>query len=306
VRVIGYRHQRTLAAPTEIEGVGFITGARVRVRLHPAGVDAGLVLCRTDDPTAPKIPALTSFVTGTQRRTTLGSPTRGVTLVEHLLAALAGLRVDNCTIEIDGPEPPGLDGSANGYVAAILAAGIIEQPSRRAIWAVSSPVIVSMGGATIGFHPVAENTELRISYHLNYGTIGPISRQSWTVEACPEHFVREIAGCRTFVTDAEAKALRAQGVGRHLTPADLLVFGPRGTIDNRLRFANEPARHKILDLFGDLALCGFALAGHVVAYRSGHALNVELARRLVSLAEAANLKAGCLKFPSRFAIARAA
>jgi UDP-3-O-acyl-N-acetylglucosamine deacetylase len=91
-----------------------------------------------------------------------------------------------------------------------------------------------------------------------------------------------------------------------LTPADLLVFGPRGTIDNRLRFANEPARHKILDLFGDLALCGFALAGHVVAYRSGHALNVELARRLVSLAEAANLKAGCLKFPSRFAIARAA
>ena len=143
VRVIGYRHQRTLAAPTEIEGVGFITGARVRVRLHPAGVDAGLVLSRTDDPTAPKIPALTSFVTGTQRRTTLGSPTRGVTLVEHLLAALAGLRVDNCTIEIDGPEPPGLDGSANGYVAAIVAAGIVEQPGRRPIWAVSSPVIVS-------------------------------------------------------------------------------------------------------------------------------------------------------------------
>jgi UDP-3-O-acyl-N-acetylglucosamine deacetylase len=216
------------------------------------------------------------------------------------------MRVDNCTIEIEGPEPPGLDGSANGFVAAIVAAGILEQPARRPIWTVSSPVVVSAGGATIGLHPSGDSTELRISYHLDYGTIGPIPRQSWTVDARPEQFAREIACCRTFVTDAEAKALSAQGVGKHLTPADLLVFGPRGPIDNRLRFANEPARHKVLDLIGDLALCGFDLAGHVVAYRSGHALNVELARRLVTLAESANLKAACFKFPSRFAVARAA
>ncbi|HEV3437684.1 MAG TPA: UDP-3-O-acyl-N-acetylglucosamine deacetylase [Gemmata sp.] len=306
VRVIGYRHQRTLAGPTDIEGVGFITGVRVRVRLYPATVNTGLVFCRTDDPTASKIPARTSFVTDTQRRTTLGSPPHGVTLVEHLLATLAGLRVDNCTIEINGPEPPGLDGSANGYVAAIVAAGVVEQPGRRPIWAVSAPIAVSAGGATISLHPATESTNLRMSYLLDYGMIGPIPRQSWTLDVRPDEFAREVAGCRTFVTHLEADALRAQGVGKHLTPADLLVFGSRGVIDNRLRFANEPARHKILDLIGDLALCGFDLAGHVVAYRSGHALNVELARRLTALAESSSLKPANFRFPTRTAIARAA
>jgi UDP-3-O-acyl-N-acetylglucosamine deacetylase len=148
--------------------------------------------------------------------------------------------------------------------------------------------------------------ELRISYLLDYGTVGPIPRQSCTLNVNPGEFVPGVAGCRTFVTEAEAEALRAQGIGKHLTPADLLVFGPRGVIDNRLRFANEPARHKILDLVGDLALCGFDLAGHAVAYRSGHALNVELARRLTFLAESSSLKAASLRFPTRTTIARAA
>ncbi|HEV3386858.1 MAG TPA: UDP-3-O-acyl-N-acetylglucosamine deacetylase [Gemmata sp.] len=306
MRVIGYRHQRTLATSTEVEGVGFVTGAHVRVRLRPAPINSGLVFRRLDDPAAPLIPARTNFVTGTLRRTTLGSPTQGVTLVEHLLAALAGLRVDNCTIEIDGPEPPGLDGSAKGYAAAIISAGMVQQPARRPIMAVSSPVTVAAGGATIGLHPPDESLELRISYLLDYGMFGPIPRQCWTLTACPEEFYREIAACRTFVTDVEAKALRAQGVGNHLTPADLLVFGPHGAIDNRVRFANEPARHKILDLIGDIALCGFDLAGHLVAYRSGHSLNVALAQRLTALADLSGESPGCLKFPNRFAVARAA
>jgi len=305
VRVIGYRHQRTLAAPTEIEGVGFITGVRVRVRLHPAAVNTGLVFCRTDTTSASRILAHTNFVTGTQRRTTLGPPACNVTLVEHLLATLAGLRVDNCAIEINGPEPPGLDGSANGYVDAVMDVGIVEQPGRRPIWSVPAPITVAVAGATISLHPATETTNLRISYLLDYGAIGPIPRQSWTLDVRPDAFVREVAGCRTFVTDLEAEALRAQGVGKHLTPADLLVFGSRGVIDNHLRFANEPARHKILDLIGDLALCGFDVAGHVVAYRSGHALNVELARRLNSLAESTS-KSASLKFPARTTVARAA
>ncbi len=306
MRVIGYRHQRALQSSVEIEGVGFVTGARVRVRLHPAPLNTGLVFWRSDDPTAPTIPARSALVSGTERRTTLGSPSQGVTLVEHLLSALAGLRVDNCTIEIDGPEPPGLDGSAKCYAEAIAAAGIVEQPGRHPIWAVASPVIVSTGGATIGIHPPTDAVDLRISYLLDYGTIGPIPRQAWTHDFRPDEFVRDIAPCRTFVTDKEAQALRAQGVGQHLTPADLLVFGPQGVIDNRLRFANEPARHKILDLIGDLALCGFELAGHVVAYRSGHALNVALARKLTALAESSTQNLTCLKFPSRLAIAQAA
>ena len=283
MRVVGYRYQRTLAVAAEIEGVGFVTGARVRVRFRPAAPHTGLVFRRTDRPAAPAVPARADRVTGTARRTTLGPPEHGVTLVEHLLATLAGLRVDNCEIELDGPEPPGLDGSAAGYVAVLAAAGAATQYARRAVWTVTEPVVISSGGATIALHP-ASGPVLRASYLLDYGSIEPIHRQTFTLDVTPGEFIREVARCRTFVTVAEAEVLRNQGVGRHLTPADLIVFGARGPIDNRLRFADEPARHKVLDMIGDLALCGFDLAGHVVAYRSGHALNVELARKLAALA----------------------
>lgn len=281
MRVIGYRHQRTLARVVEVSGAGFVTGVRVLARLRPAPADTGLVFRRTDCPAAPLIPARVSAVTDTRRRTTLGPPARGVTLVEHLLAALAGLRIDNCEIDLDGPEPPGLDGSATGFVRAIAAAGGVLQVARRPVWGVTAPVVVAAGGATIALHPVP-GPGLRVSYHLDYGPVGPIPRQTFTLDVTPQAFVQEVACCRTFVTEAEAEALRQQGVGRHLTAADLLVFGPRGPLANRLRFADEPARHKVLDLLGDLALCGFDLAGHVVAYRSGHALNVELARTLAA------------------------
>lgn len=281
MRVIGYRHQRTLATDASVEGVGFVTGARVRVRLRPAPAGTGVVFRRTDRPVAPDVPARAASVTDTRRRTTLGPAADGVTLVEHLLAALAGLRIDNCRIEIDGPEPPGLDGSAAGYVAAVARAGAEVQHARRPILGTGSPVVVSAGGATISLHPAA-GPGLAVSYLLDYGPLGPIPRQTFTLELRPGEFTREVSRCRTFVLEEEAAALRAQGVGRHLTSADLLVFGPRGPIDNRLRFGDEPARHKVLDIVGDLALCGFDLAGHVVAYRSGHALNVELARRLAA------------------------
>lgn len=283
MHVIGYRHQRTLARPAELEGVGFVTGACVRLRLRPAPADTGVVIYRTDLPAAPPIRAGVAAVTGTQRRTTLGPPKQNVTLVEHLLAALTGLRIDNCVVELNGPEPPGLDGSASGFVAAITAAGALLQYARRPIYGVTAPVIVSASGATIALHP-AEGTDLRVSYLLDYGPISSIPRQTFTLTVHPGEFAREVAVCRTFVTQAEAEALRAQGVGRHLTANDLVVFGPCGPIGNRLRFADEPARHKVLDLIGDLGLCGFDLAGHAVAYRSGHALNVELARCLVAQA----------------------
>jgi UDP-3-O-acyl N-acetylglucosamine deacetylase len=242
-----------------------------------------VVFRRTDLPGAPVIPARAEMVSGTQRRTSLGPPDRAITLVEHLLAALAGLRIDNCLVELDGPEPPGLDGSAAGFVEVLREAGDVVQSARQAIWSPVEPVILSAGGATLALHPSAD-PGLRISYTLDYGLFAPIPRQTHTLDVNPESFMREVAGCRTFLTEPEAQALRAQGVGHHLTPAEVLVFGPRGPIDNRLRFADEPARHKVLDLIGDLSLCGFDLAGHLVAYRSGHALNAELARRLTARA----------------------
>jgi UDP-3-O-acyl N-acetylglucosamine deacetylase len=288
VRVIGYRPQRTLAASAEIEGVGFITGARVRVRFRPAEVDRGITFHRVDRPSSPAIPARVESVTGTERRTTLGPAASSITLVEHLLAALAGLRIDNCLVELDGPEPPGLDGSADGFVHSLRAAGTVLQPGRRPICTPAAPIVAAAGGATIALHP-ASIPELRASYHLDYGPFAAIARQTFSLDVRPGDFSREVASCRTFVTEAEAEALRARGIGQHLGPADLVVFGRRGPIRNRLRFADEPARHKVLDLIGDLALCGFDLAGHVVAYRSGHALNVELARRLAAEATSCNV-----------------
>jgi UDP-3-O-acyl N-acetylglucosamine deacetylase len=285
VRVIGYRHQRTLASEVVLEGVGLVTGVRARLRLRPAGPNTGLVFRRVDRPGSPAVPALVPFVSGTERRTSIGPAASGVTLVEHLLATLAGLRIDNCLLELDGPEPPGLDGSAAGFAVAVARVGAALQPARRPIRSVTSPVVVSQGKSTITLHPACE-PGLRATYVLDYGPHAPIPRQTSTTDIRPETFFRDVAPCRTFVTEAEGHDLRSRGIGRHLSGSDLLVFGPRGLIDNRLRYADEPARHKILDIIGDLALCGFDLAGHVVAYRSGHALNVELARALTTLAAA--------------------
>jgi UDP-3-O-acyl-N-acetylglucosamine deacetylase len=202
-----------------------------------------------------------------------------VALVEHVLAALAGLRIDNCYVELNAPEPPGLDGSARGFVEALQHAGMVLQPARRAIYCVDRPVIVSQGGATLSLHPLSSDL-LKISYTLDYGLNAPIDRQLTTQVITPENFANSVADCRTFILETEAADLRRQGLGTRTTSADLLVFGKRGPIENSLRYANEPVRHKVLDLVGDLALFGRDLRGHVVAYRSGHPLNVELVRVL--------------------------
>jgi UDP-3-O-acyl N-acetylglucosamine deacetylase len=260
-------------------GVGFLTGASIRLSFHPVPPDTGVVFVRTDLRPPVQIPAGIEQVTGTRRRTTLGHAPAQVALVEHVLAALAGLRIDNCQIELNGPEPPGLDGSAQRFVETLHAAGTVLQPARRSAWCVETPVVVTAQGASLALYPPVED-ELRISYSLDYGLQSPIDRQLYTACITPESFANEIADCRTFLLEAEAIELRRQGLGSRTTPADLLIFGKRGPIDNALRYANEPARHKVLDLIGDLSLLGEDLRGHVVAYRSGHPLNVELVRAL--------------------------
>src|SRR5262249_25143880 len=120
--------------------------------------------------------------------------------------------------------------------------------------------------------------ELRCSYFLDYGAFAPIAPQTYSADIRPDTFVSHIACARTFLLEHEAEMLKQQGLGRRTRISDLVVFGPHGPINNRLRYANEPARHKVLDLIGDLSLAGHLLCGHIVAYRSGHPLNIELAR----------------------------
>ena len=264
-------------------GVGFITSSPIRLRFVPAAADTGVLFQRTDLKNASPIPARVESVTGTSRRTTLGSGSNQITLVEHILSALAGLRIDNCLVELDGPEPPGLDGSSREFVEVLLSAGVGLQTAMRPVWTTSVPIRVSQNGATLTIHPES-GSDFKMSYFLNYGHRSSIPPQMHTEIITPETYASELASSRTFVLEAEVAELQEQGIGKHLTAKDLLVFGERGPIDNQLRFANEPARHKVLDLVGDLALCGFDLAGHVVAYRSGHPLNIELARALTQAA----------------------
>jgi UDP-3-O-acyl-N-acetylglucosamine deacetylase len=246
---------------------------------------------RADLPDAPRISAHVAQVTGTQRRTTLGHAPVQVSLVEHVLAALSGLRIDNCLVELDAPEPPGLDGSALGFVQAILTSGIQNQSATRAIWHTAEPITLRAGGATLTLHPPAPgaHSRLDLTYFLDYGPLAPIVRQVYSQVLMPGPFVQELAGCRTFLLSSEADELRRQGLGARTTAADLLVFGPRGPINNRLRFGNEPARHKVLDMIGDLSLLGADLCGHIVAYRSGHPLNIEMVRVLEQRLAAAKL-----------------
>jgi UDP-3-O-acyl N-acetylglucosamine deacetylase len=275
VNRVNFRNQRTIARAAEVVGIGYLTGQDVHLRFRPAPPSSGVVFVRTDLGPQARITACVHNVTGTNRRTTLGKPPVCVGLVEHVMAALSGLHIDNCVVEVDAPEPPGLDGSSDAFVRALTSAGVVMQAERRAIWAVDRPLVVAAGDATLALHP-SSAPGLRVSYLLNYGLRSPIGQQTHTAEVNPATFARSIAPCRTFLLEEEAVALRQQGLGRRTQVSDLLVFGPRGPIANKLRFADEPARHKVLDILGDLALLGQDLSGHVVAYRSGHPLNVEL------------------------------
>lgn len=274
------RSQRTIARPAEVCGIGFLTGADVRVRFVPADEDAGIAFLRTDVSAAEPIPALVEYTVPRLRRTAIERRGISVELVEHVMAALAGLWIDNCFVEINAPEPPGLDGSCLPFAEALLNAGIVEQTARRKTLIVRQEDIVRSDdrGQEIIARP-ADSGALTVGYQLDYGQGSFIPEQSYSVELTPETFVREVAFARTFILETEVRYLQTQGYGRRTTSKDLLIFGPDGVIDNTLRADDECARHKVLDCIGDFALVGCDLVGDVRAWRSGHRLNAELVRR---------------------------
>jgi len=293
---LGSRPQRTLARRTSVTGTAFLTGLPACVVFEPAPEDTGIVFERADLPGRPRIPAHVAHVVSTDRCTALGHGPAQVMLVEHILAALAGLHLDNCVVVLHGPEPPGLDGSAYGFVQALQAGGVVLQKAMRPIWGVVEPIVLSEDGRSLAFYPDRER--LRITYYLDYGAFRPPGQHRHTLVCTPEHFVREVARSRTFLLAEEVQPLRQRGWGTSLTAADVVVFDRRGVVANRLRWADEPARHKILDLVGDLALAGLELRGHVVGCRSGHRLNVALARRLREALPSARPSAAAVPLPA--------
>lgn len=275
------RSQKTIARPAVVSGIGFLTGANISLRFLAAPPGHGIAFQRIDRLYSAPIPALVSYTVPRARRTAIARCGVAVEMIEHVMAALAGLQIDNCLVELDGPEPPGCDGSSLLFTERLLDAGIIDQGVPRERLELRHSVLAHGDNASqcVRGGPV-DDGQLHISYVLDYGPDSPIGQQHYSVVVSPQTFVSEIAFARTFLLEYEAQALRAQGYGKRTTTRDLLIFGPEGVIDNTLRTPDECARHKILDCIGDLALAGCDLAGYVEARRSGHQLNAEFVRRI--------------------------
>lgn len=274
------RKQRTLLSEVVLAGTGLHEGRAVRVRIVPAPAETGVVFARTDLPGAPTVAALSGAVTDGGRRTRLRRGAAEVHTVEHLLAALFALRLDNARIELDGPELPGLDGSARPWAEALSAAGAVEQDHPRAELLLARPVAVELGGASLAAIPTGRPV-LELSYTLDYRRDG-LPPQYVEASLPGTDLPAEILPARTFVLASEMEVLRAAGYGRGATAENTLVLAAGGQpLSGTLRFPDEPARHKMLDLLGDLSLLGADLSARVVAVKSGHRAHHELVRRLV-------------------------
>jgi UDP-3-O-[3-hydroxymyristoyl] N-acetylglucosamine deacetylase len=276
------RNQRTIARPATVNGVGYWSGQDVHLEFRPASGDTGLVFVRSDLAGSPRIPATVAHRIEIPRRTVLRCGTAEVEMIEHVMAALAGLQIDNCEIWTNRAEMPGCDGSALPFVQALEAAGAVCQKALRRACPVRQVIRLGNAESWIEARPCHSGKTI-LRYDLDYGSGSPIGRQSLELSLAPKFFHLNLAPSRTFMLEAEAAALRARGLGRRATCKDLLVFGSEGLIENQLRFPDECVRHKLVDMVGDLALAGCDLMGRFTAYRSGHRLNADLVRAILAL-----------------------
>ncbi len=272
------RQQRTLKTAVEFEGIGLHSGESVKVRVLPAPPDNGIEFLRSDVPDAQPIPATITFYSDKERRSRLQRGPVHVDTVEHLLAACSGLQIDNLTVEISGVEMPGMDGSSTPFVELFKQAGVVEQRPEARVFKLTEPVYVQHGDASLVALPT-EHEGLTIQYIASFDDPG-IAGGSVRYTLSPEVFEKEIAPARTFCLASEVEALRAAGLGKGATRENTVVLGDP---DTELRVPEEPVRHKLLDIVGDLQLLGAGLQAHVIATRSGHKMNAELVRKLLDL-----------------------
>jgi UDP-3-O-[3-hydroxymyristoyl] N-acetylglucosamine deacetylase len=265
--------QRTIAAAVACAGTGLHTGAPVRVRLLPAPEDAGIAIARAVDGRRVEIAARSGCVVPGERATTLAREGVCAATVEHLLAALHGLGVDNLLAELDGPELPALDGSAAPWVELVQRAGVREQAAEPRELVLERPLELRLGRGWIRAEPAAG---LALSYAIDFDHPA-VGRQELSIEHDQERFTREIAPARTFAFASELGALRDAGLARGGSLACGVLVGERGIVNPEgLRFPDELVRHKILDLYGDLALLGVRLRARVRVERGGHRLHQAL------------------------------
>jgi len=271
--------QKTIAKELSLKGIGLHTANKVNITFKPAEIDSGINFIRTDLPNRPVIKATVDYLlppSRSPRRTSIGKDSIEIHTIEHLMAALSGLGVDNIYIEIDNDEAPGLDGSSLNFLEVLTKAGIKEQEKDRRYYSIKEPIYVEEDGSSIVALP---SSEFKICYTLSYSHY-LLKAQFMEVNINPDVFKMEIASARTFCLEDEANELQRQGLGKGANYNNTLVVGKDGVVKNKLRFDDEFIRHKILDLMGDLYLLGQFLHGRIIAVRSGHSLNLKLARKI--------------------------
>jgi len=278
--------QKTIKNQVRLAGKGLFGGEPAEANFLPAPVNSGIVFIKTDAPEPVRIPALATSVAERGRRTSLKRGSYSIETTEHCLAAVAALEIDNLTIEVAGSELPAPDCSSAKFFSILKEAGLVEQNAERKELKITEPISINTAGASIHALP-SEEEGLSITYDLDYSMHTGIGRQIFGCRLTAESFEKNLAPARTFLLEAEAKHFQSRGIGTHLGPRDILVINSDGPIKNSFRFPNECVRHKMVDLIGDLVLVGRPINARIVAYKSGHSLNQQLARKLYELARKA-------------------
>ncbi len=273
--------QHTLAKPASCEGVGLHSGALVWLDIHPAPVNTGLVFYRSDqDRNDPGIRLVPGVVSETRRGTSIQNETgQGIATVEHLLAALYGCAVDNAHIFVRGPEVPALDGSAKGFADLIVQTGLERQEAKRNYLKVTKALEVGDGQSRVSLAPA---DDFQISAQIHYpGTL--IGEQGYTINLTAIDFIKHIAPARTFALTSEIEGLREAGLAKGGSSENCIVVDGMKLINQSgLRFKDEFARHKVLDMIGDIALLGAPVLGRFSSFCAGHKLNNALIHALLS------------------------
>ncbi len=266
--------QQTLAVPVKYSGIGLHSGKDVTMQLLPGAENTGIIFVRTDLPGRPEIPALAENVSSTVRATTISANGAEVFTVEHLMASLSMMGIDNCRIEMSSPEPPVADGSASVFCNQILQAGRRQQQAERSVYAVDRAFSVYEADKYITIQPY---DGYRISF-ISVNSHPALGTQFFDIDLTEENFLCEIAAARTVGFMHEIKQLQQMGLGLGGSVENVVIFD-NDKILSKTRFDDELIRHKILDVIGDLYLLGH-LRGHIIAVKSGHAFNSCLAKKI--------------------------
>lgn len=263
--------QRTIAKEAQCAGISLHSGKQVQLKIKPAPENHGIKFVRIDLPNRPCVAARFNKVVDTSQATVIGDDGFIVSTIEHLMAAFAGLSIDNALVEVDDYELPFIDGSAGPFVRLLQTAGIRVQHAPRYYFVVHEPVEIEEQEKFVGIYP---SPDFRITFTIEYSQCPLIGTQTYSVNITPDTFAAEIADARTFGFVQEVEYMKMYGLAKGASLDNAVVIDRDKVLNQEgLRFPDEFVRHKILDCVGDFSLIGLPILGHVVAKRSGHAFN---------------------------------